>query len=77
MTFSEFGRTIVSNGSNGTDHGTAAPMFVFGNKVDASVLGSNPNIPSNITWQAQKLRHNTNNRQEPLLKFFLLKEFFD
>ena len=51
MTFSEFGRTIVSNGSNGTDHGTAAPMFVFGNKVDASVLGSNPNIPSNITWQ--------------------------
>ncbi len=51
MTFSEFGRTIVSNGSGGTDHGTAAPMFVFGNKVDASVLGSNPNIPSNITWQ--------------------------
>jgi uncharacterized protein (DUF1501 family) len=51
MTFSEFGRTIVSNGSNGTDHGTAAPMFIFGNKVDASVLGSNPKIPTNITWQ--------------------------
>ena len=42
MTFSEFGRTIVSNGSKGTDHGTAAPMFIFGNKVDPSILGANP-----------------------------------
>ena len=51
MTFSEFGRTIVSNGSNGTDHGTAAPMFIFGNKVDSSILGNNPAIPTNITWE--------------------------
>ena len=51
MTFSEFGRTIVSNGSNGTDHGTAAPMFIFGNKVDPSILGSNPVIPKNAVWQ--------------------------
>tara|TARA_B110000027_G_scaffold36760_1_gene40673 strand:- start:835 stop:2931 length:2097 start_codon:yes stop_codon:yes gene_type:complete len=51
MTFSEFGRTIVSNGSNGTDHGTAAPMFIFGNKVDPTILGNNPYIPSNISWQ--------------------------
>ena len=51
MTFSEFGRTIVSNGSNGTDHGTAAPLFIFGNKVDPTILGNNPYIPSNITWQ--------------------------
>ena len=51
MTFSEFGRTIVSNGSNGTDHGTAAPMFIFGNKVDSSILGNNPTIPTNITWE--------------------------
>lgn len=50
MTFSEFGRTIVSNGSNGTDHGTAAPMFIFGNKLDPGVLGSNPNIPQNAEW---------------------------
>ena len=34
MTFSEFGRTIVSNGSRGTDHGTAAPLFIFGNRVN-------------------------------------------
>ena len=30
MTFSEFGRRIKSNSSVGTDHGAAAPMFVFG-----------------------------------------------
>ena len=51
ITFSEFGRTIVSNGSGGTDHGTAAPMFVFGNKVDPSILGANPVIPKNAVWQ--------------------------
>ncbi|MGC6422994.1 MAG: DUF1501 domain-containing protein [Flavobacteriaceae bacterium] len=51
MTYSEFGRTIVSNGSNGTDHGTAAPLFVFGNKVDPAILGNNPEIPSNAEWQ--------------------------
>ena len=51
MTYSEFGRTIVSNGSNGTDHGTAAPLFVFGNKVDPDILGNNPEIPSNAEWQ--------------------------
>ena len=51
MTFSEFGRTIVSNGSNGTDHGTAAPMFIFGNKVNPEILGKNPLIPDNAAWQ--------------------------
>jgi uncharacterized protein (DUF1501 family) len=51
MTFSEFGRTIVSNGSYGTDHGTAAPMFIFGNKVDFSISGENPDIPIDAKWQ--------------------------
>ena len=51
MTYSEFGRTIASNGSLGTDHGTAAPLFVFGNKVDSTILGENPVIPSNVEWQ--------------------------
>ncbi len=51
MTYSEFGRTIASNGSLGTDHGTAAPLFVFGNKVDSEILGNNPVIPSNVQWQ--------------------------
>ena len=44
MTFSEFGRRIKSNSSVGTDHGAAAPMFVFGKPVEAGVLGNNPTI---------------------------------
>lgn len=44
MTFSEFGRTIKSNNTNGTDHGTTAPMFLFGNKINPSVLGKNPEV---------------------------------
>src|ERR1700709_2083916 len=30
MTFSEFGRRIAMNGSGGSDHGEAAPLFVMG-----------------------------------------------
>ena len=44
MTFSEFGRRIKSNSSDGTDHGAAAPMFVFGKHVQSGILGSNPVI---------------------------------
>jgi uncharacterized protein (DUF1501 family) len=46
MTFSEFGRRILSNGSNGTDHGAAAPLFIFGSKVNPGVIGKTPLIPS-------------------------------
>jgi uncharacterized protein (DUF1501 family) len=46
MTFSEFGRRIKSNSSAGTDHGAAAPLFVFGESVQAGVLGTNPIINS-------------------------------
>lgn len=49
MTFSEFGRRIKSNSSGGTDHGAAAPVFVFGKKVTAGVTGNNPAIPVNTT----------------------------
>jgi uncharacterized protein (DUF1501 family) len=45
VTLSEFGRTVHSNGSTGTDHGTVAPMFVFGNSVKGGVIGANPQIP--------------------------------
>lgn len=48
MTFSEFGRKIISNAGSGTDHGTAAPMMVFGSCVNAGVLGSNPEIGTNV-----------------------------
>jgi uncharacterized protein (DUF1501 family) len=33
MTFSEFGRRVAQNASNGTDHGTANQVFLFGNKL--------------------------------------------
>lgn len=46
MTYSEFGRRIKSNSSVGTDHGAAAPMFLFGSSVDAGMLGVNPTIPA-------------------------------
>ena len=49
MTFSEFGRRIKSNASYGTDHGTAAPMFVFGSNVSAGIFGANVNVPSSAT----------------------------
>jgi uncharacterized protein (DUF1501 family) len=49
MTFSEFGRRIKSNSSVGTDHGAAAPMFLFGSKIDPGMLGVNPTIPANAS----------------------------
>ncbi len=49
MTYSEFGRRIKSNASNGTDHGSAQPMFVFGTNVVPGMLGTNPVIPANTT----------------------------
>jgi len=51
MTFSEFGRRIISNGGLGTDHGTAQPIMVFGNGVNPGFIGSNPMIPENATSQ--------------------------
>lgn len=42
MTFSEFGRTVAENNSQGTDHGSATPMFLVGNGVKAGVHGNHP-----------------------------------
>ncbi|HRP39117.1 MAG: DUF1501 domain-containing protein [Chitinophagales bacterium] len=49
MTYSEFGRRIISNFSSGTDHGAAAPLLLFGNKVVSGILGSNPIVSSSAT----------------------------
>jgi uncharacterized protein (DUF1501 family) len=43
VVFSEFGRRVKDNG-NGTDHGTAAPMFIIGGNNKGQVLGKNPNL---------------------------------
>lgn len=42
--YSEFGRRVAANGSNGTDHGTAAPMFVAGVPVKGGFYGDNPSL---------------------------------
>ncbi len=44
MTWSEFGRRVVENGSQGTDHGTAAPLFVFGPGVVGGIHGDAPDL---------------------------------
>src|SRR5215472_13214370 len=44
MTFSEFGRRVAQNASAGTDHGTAAPMFLFGSSVKSGVIGKHPSL---------------------------------
>lgn len=48
MTFSEFGRRIKSNASLGTDHGSAAPVIMFGKHAKAGILGNSPEIPADI-----------------------------
>ena len=50
MCVSEFGRTVHSNGTNGTDHGTVSPVILFGNKVDPKVVGKNPIIPDKTNY---------------------------
>lgn len=42
--FSEFGRRVAENGSQGTDHGAAAPMFVVGSRVNAGLIGEHPSL---------------------------------
>lgn len=44
MTFSEFGRRVQENANGGTDHGAAAPMFVFGGAVKAGLFGKYPSL---------------------------------
>jgi uncharacterized protein (DUF1501 family) len=46
MTYSEFGRRVRENGSTGTDHGTAAPMFLVGPKVHGGFHGEHPSLTS-------------------------------
>jgi uncharacterized protein (DUF1501 family) len=49
MTFSEFGRRIKSNAGVGTDHGAAAPLFLFGDYVQGGILGTSPVISNNVS----------------------------
>lgn len=44
MTFSEFGRRVEENASGGTDHGTAAPVFLIGEPVRGGLHGARPSL---------------------------------
>ena len=44
LTFSEFGRRVRENASQGTDHGAAAPMFVAGGRVKSGLIGRHPSL---------------------------------
>ncbi len=44
LTFSEFGRRVAENGSDGTDHGAAAPLFLAGGGVQPGLFGKYPSL---------------------------------
>ncbi len=44
MTFSEFGRRVGENASRGTDHGTAAPLFMIGGGIKGGLYGTQPSL---------------------------------
>mgnify|MGYP001392639842 CR=1 FL=1 len=44
MVFTEFGRRVPENASGGTDHGTATPVFVIGNRVNGGQYGKPPSL---------------------------------
>jgi uncharacterized protein (DUF1501 family) len=44
MVFSEFGRRVAQNGSGGTDHGCAAPMYFVGDMIKPGLLGDHPSL---------------------------------
>lgn len=60
MCFSEFGRRPSENASSGTDHGTAAPMFVFGNPVNGGLFGDHPDLDNLVN---RDLQHNYDFKQ--------------
>jgi uncharacterized protein (DUF1501 family) len=57
VTFSEFGRRVAENASQGTDHGAAAPLFVVGGRVRPGLHGVHPGLDpadldqGDLRWQ--------------------------
>ena len=57
MTFSEFGRRLAEDGSGGTDHGTAGPLFVVGPRVKGGLYGEHPALtPSGLDENGNLVR---------------------
>jgi uncharacterized protein (DUF1501 family) len=44
MVYSEFGRRVAANASQGTDHGTAGPVLVVGSPVKGGFYGDQPSL---------------------------------
>jgi uncharacterized protein (DUF1501 family) len=44
LVYSEFGRRVHANGSQGTDHGTAGPLFLLGDGVKGGFYGEQPSL---------------------------------
>lgn len=44
LVYSEFGRRVKGNASDGTDHGTAGPVFVLGDRVHGGFFGEQPSL---------------------------------
>jgi uncharacterized protein (DUF1501 family) len=42
--YSEFGRRVLANASDGTDHGTAGPVFLLGRGVRGGFFGAEPSL---------------------------------
>jgi uncharacterized protein (DUF1501 family) len=60
LAFSEFGRRVAENGSAGTDHGAAAPVFLFGEGLKAGLHGHAPDL---ATLTDGDITHETDFRQ--------------
>jgi uncharacterized protein (DUF1501 family) len=60
MAFSEFGRRVEENASEGTDHGTAGPVLFAGNQVRTGLIGPHPSLTD---LDHGDLKHHTDFRQ--------------
>ncbi len=60
LAFSEFGRRVAENGSKGTDHGAAAPMFVIGDSIKGGLHGQPPDLSDLVDGD---VRHKIDFRQ--------------
>ncbi len=61
MAFSEFGRRLKENASQGTDHGKAGPMFLFGPNVKEGIHGTLPSLADDQLDKGD-LKHNVDFR---------------
>ena len=57
LVYSEFGRRVKENGSGGTDHGAAAPVFVMGGTVKGGLHGQRPGMAADQLNRGDLVHH--------------------